>query len=301
MKMFGNIKMWIGAAVISASIFGITSCSSVPMTGRNQLSVVPDEQILQLSLAQYQQFMATAPLSTDKKQTQRVKNIANRIAKAADSYLRNNGHAREADKFMWEMNLVKSDQVNAFCMPGGKMVTYEGILPVAPSDDELASVIAHEVAHAFAKHANEKLSNQLVSRYGVAAIAGFIGGGYSTQQIAQLALGMGSKLVYELPYSRKFEYEADKIGLYLMALAGYDYTKSEQFWINMAKRGGSSSDFLSTHPTNQKRIEAIRAEIPRVREFMKNGGRMPISTNAATPTQTTPTKKTTNTGIQTHY
>lgn len=301
MKIVGNIRSWLVAVVLGAGLLGTSGCSSVPISGRSQLNMIPDNQVLAMSFAQYRDFIAKAPKSANKAEARRVATIGNRIAKATDTYLHNAGLASEAAKYQWEFNLIASNQVNAFCMPGGKIVVYEGLLPVARTDDELASVIAHEVAHAMAKHSNERMSQKVMSNYGVAALASIIGGSYSTQQLTQVALGMGSKYLYELPYSRKHEYEADKIGLYLMALAGYDYTQAEDFWISMAKRGGSSQDFASTHPTNEKRIEAIRAEIPNVRSFMANGGKVVPRTNQQETQQKTQQSKTGQKGIITHY
>lgn len=295
-----NMRTYLIGSVMVLGLMGASGCSSVPISGRSQLNVIPDNQVLAISFAQYKNFIAKAPKSTNAAQTKRVANIGNRIARATDAYLCNAGLASEAAKYQWEFNLIASNEVNAFCMPGGKIVVYEGILPVARTDDELASVIAHEVAHAMAKHSNERMSQKIMSSYGVSALASIIGGGYSTQQLTQLALGMGSKYLYELPYSRKHEYEADKIGLYLMALAGYDYTQAEDFWISMAKRGGRSQDFASTHPTNEKRIAAIREEIPNVRAFMANGGKVIPSTSQQAPKAQQP-KTEQNKGIITHY
>lgn len=300
MKVIGSIRIWMMSLALGALELGFVGCSSVPISGRSRVNMIPDDQVLAMSFAQYRDFMAKSPKSTNRAQVQRVTNIGSRIAKATDTYLRNAGMSADAAKYQWEFNLVASNQVNAFCMPGGKIVVYEGILPVARTDDELASVIAHEVAHAMAKHSNERMSQKVMSSYGVSALASIIGGGYTTQQLTQLALGMGSKYLFELPYSRTHEYEADKIGLYLMALAGYDYTQAENFWVNMAKRsGGGTQDFASTHPSNQKRIEAIRAEIPYVREFIANGGRV-IPRTGTQEKQTTKTSSD-HPGIITHY
>lgn len=296
-----NIIAWMLSLVAGALLLSSSGCSSVPISGRSRVNMISDDQVLAMSFAQYRDFISKAPKSTNRAQSQRVATIGSRIAKATDTYLRNAGMAADAAKYRWEFNLIASNQINAFCMPGGKIVVYEGILPVAQTDDELAAVIAHEVAHAMAKHSNERMSQKIMSSYGVSALASIIGGGYSSQQLTQLALGMGSKYLFELPYSRTHEYEADKIGLYLMALAGYDYRQAENFWINMGRRTGSSSqDFTSTHPTNQKRIEAIRAELPNVKAFMDNGGRsVPKMNNAQSRKQTK--QPATKQGIITHY
>ncbi|MBR8731976.1 Beta-barrel assembly-enhancing protease [Porphyromonas levii] len=277
-------------AVLVLLTTGLAGCSTVALSGRNRVNLIPDSQVLQASFAQYQEFMDKAPKSRNTKQVQRVVQIGQRIAKATDAYLRASGLSADADNFRWEFNLIASDQVNAFCMPGGKIVVYEGILPVTKNDDQLATVISHEVAHAVAKHANERMSQQVLQQYGASALGLLLGGkGRATQQVASILYGVGSQAFFTLPYSRKHEYEADKIGLYLMAIAGFDYTQAEVFWKNMA--GGKSqegqSDFWSTHPTDAKRIQAIHDELPNVRAFL-SGGKASIPTpknaSAITPT-----------------
>ncbi|MDD7438562.1 MAG: M48 family metallopeptidase [Bacteroidales bacterium] len=275
---------------------GLASCSTVAFSGRNRINLIPDSQVLQASFAQYADFMSKAPKSQNTKETQKVAQIGERIARATDAYLRASGLAADADSYRWEFNLIASDQANAFCMPGGKIVVYEGILPIARSNDQLATVISHEVAHAVAKHANERMSQQVLQQYGASALGLFLGGkGVVTQQMANILYSVGTQAFFTLPYSRKHEYEADIIGLYLMAIAGYDYTQAEQFWINMA--GGNTkegqSDFWSTHPNDAKRIQAIREELPKVRAFM-NGEKTsaPTPENAAKITPTA--KKTVN-------
>lgn len=277
-------KIKIIAVAVLFSI-GLASCSTVALSGRNRVNLIPDSQVLQASFAQYADFMSKAPKSQNAKQTQRVVQIGQRIAKATDAYLRASGLAADADSYRWEFNLIASNQANAFCMPGGKIVVYEGILPIAKSDDQLATVISHEVAHAVAKHANERMSQQVLQQYGANALGLLLRGkGWATQQVAGILYNVGSEAFFTLPYSRKHEYEADIIGLYLMAIAGYDYTQAEKFWINMAgsntKEG--ENDFWSTHPNDAKRIQAIRDELPKVRAFM-NGekGGVPTPENAA--------------------
>lgn len=288
-----KIKLIAVAVLLS---IGLASCSTVAFSGRNRINLIPDSQVLQASFAQYADFISKAPKSQNTKETQKVAQIGERIARATDAYLRASGLAADADSYRWEFNLIASDQANAFCMPGGKIVVYEGILPIARSNDQLATVISHEVAHAVAKHANERMSQQVLQQYGASALGLFLGGkGVVTQQMANILYSVGTQAFFTLPYSRKHEYEADIIGLYLMAIAGYDYTQAEQFWINMA--GGNTkegqSDFWSTHPNDAKRIQAIREELPKVRAFM-NGEKTsaPTPENAAKITPTA--KKTVN-------
>ena len=256
---------------------GIGSCSTVAISGRNRIDLVPDSQVLSTSFAQYAQFISKAPKSKDPKQTQRVVAIGQRIAKATDTYLRSVGMAADADNYRWEFNLIADRQINAFCMPGGKIVVYEGILPIAKTDDQLATVISHEVAHAVAKHANERMSQQILKQYGAGALSLLLAGkGGLTQQMGGILYDVGSTAFFTLPYSRKHEYEADIIGLYLMAIAGYDYNQAVQFWTNMAgdnKGKGQQSDFWSTHPNDANRIKKIQEELPRVKAFIEGGGK----------------------------
>lgn len=255
----------------------VSGCSLVPLTGRRQINLVSDAQVVAISEQQYRSFISQAPKSRDMAQTQRTREMGKRIASATERYLRSIGHTEDIRYFRWEFNLIASNQVNAFCMPGGKIVVYEGILPVAQTDDELATVIAHEVAHAVAKHSNERLSQAILRQYGGQALGQILSGSSAgAQVIGNILYNVGGKLIFELPYSRKQEYEADQIGLYLMALAGYDYHNAPNLWVKMASRsgGGNQSEVISSHPNDQNRIRAIREEIPRVEAFMRNGGKV---------------------------
>ncbi len=269
MKLRNYIRNIIAAIILVGAVGG---CSSVPLTGRSRVNLVSDDVILTSSFQQYRDFMSKASISSDARQTQRVRTIGSKIAQATDAYLRTVGLESEAKLFQWEFNLVRSDEVNAFCMPGGKIVVYEGLLKYASTDDELATVMAHEVAHAVAKHANERMSQELMRQYG-GNILGIALGGKSpaVQQIAGVVYGIGSQVAVMLPYSRTHEYEADRIGLYLMAIAGYNPESAVSFWQKMSAGKGSGandSDMFSTHPSDSKRISAIRAELPKVNTFM---------------------------------
>lgn len=247
----------------------LAGCGSAPITGRKQILMIPDQNVLALSFNQYREFIANAPISSDKIQTERVRRIGKRIAKATEEYLLASGLDEERKKFQWEFNLVRDSRVNAWCMPGGKIVVFEGILPVASDDDELATVMAHEVAHAIAKHANERLSHNLFIQAGGNILSLFLKNqGYWIKKYGPLLYNVSSQVFFQLPFSRDHEYEADKIGLYLMAMAGYNYLKAESFWQRMSEMTGSSIDFLSTHPSNEKRIKAIKEELPKVSSFL---------------------------------
>ena len=285
----------------------VSGCSLVPLTGRRQINLVSDAQVVAVSEQQYRSFISQAPKSRDMAQTERTREMGKRIASATERYLRSIGHTEDIRYFRWEFNLIASNQVNAFCMPGGKIVVYEGILPVARTDDELATVIAHEVAHAVAKHSNERLSQAILRQYGGQALGQILSGSSAgAQVVGNILYNVGGKLIFELPYSRKQEYEADQIGLYLMALAGYDYHNAPNLWVKMASRsgGGNQSEVISSHPNDQNRIRAIREEIPRVEAFMRSGGKVVPTATPSTSKKASANKKSKDQGnvpIITHY
>ena len=249
-----------------------SSCGSVPVTGRKQLNLVSNQEVLTLSLQQYQQFIKSAPISTDKKNTALVQKVGRNIANAVETYLKNNGYADELSSYAWEFNLVKSSDVNAFCMPGGKIVVYEGILPYTQDETGLAVVLGHEVAHAVAKHANERMSQQMMTEYGTAAIGTALGGtSTGVQQAAAAAIGLGSQYGILLPYSRKQELEADKLGLIFMAMAGYNPSQAAAFWTRMSQQGSSTPEFMSTHPSDNTRIQQIEKDLPEAMKYYKGG------------------------------
>ncbi|HML63841.1 MAG TPA: M48 family metallopeptidase [Dysgonomonas sp.] len=249
-----------------------SSCGSVPVTGRKQLNLVSNQEVLSLSLQQYQQFIKSAPISTDKKNTALVQKVGRNIANAVETYLKNNGYADELASYAWEFNLVKSADVNAFCMPGGKIVVYEGILPYTQDETGLAVVLGHEVAHAVAKHANERMSQQMMTEYGTAAIGTALGGtSTGVQQAAAAAIGLGSQYGILLPYSRKQELEADKLGLIFMAMAGYNPSQAAAFWTRMSQQGSSTPEFMSTHPSDNTRIQQIEKNLPEAMKYYKGG------------------------------
>ena len=249
----------------------LAGCGSVPVTGRKQLNLVSNQEVLTLSLQQYDEFIKSAPKSTDKVNTALVQKVGRNIANAVETYLKNNGYADELSSYAWEFNLVKSTDVNAFCMPGGKIVVYEGILPITQNETGLAVVLGHEVAHAVAKHANERMSQQMATQYGTAAVGAALGGASAgVQQAAAAAIGLGSQYGILLPYSRRQELEADKLGLIFMAMAGYDPSSAAAFWTRMSQNSGSSTpEFMSTHPSDDSRIQQIQKDLPEALKYYK--------------------------------
>lgn len=251
-----------------AAMLLLTSCGSVPITGRKQLNLVSDEQVLQSSLASYASFMQTAKVSTEKVKSEQVTRVGKRIAAATEAYLRATGLENEIKNFAWEFNLVKSDEMNAWCMPGGKIVVYEGIMKIVSSDDDLAVVMGHEVAHAVAKHSNERMSQQVAAQAGAQVLAGVLSGqSYQTQAIAQQVYGLGAQYGVMQPFSRKHESEADKMGLVLMTIAGYNPQNAITFWQKMSASGSSNvPEFLSSHPSHETRINDLTKWVPEVKK-----------------------------------
>ncbi len=255
-------------AMLAVAAMLLTSCGSVPITGRKQLSLVSDAEVLQASLEQYSSFMQTAQISTQKTKSAQVTRVGQRIAAATEAYLKYAGMESELQNFAWEFNLVKSDDVNAWCMPGGKIVVYEGIMNLVGSDDELAVVIGHEVAHAVAKHSNERMSQQVLAQYGASAVGIFTSGkSAATQQIAQQVYGLGAQYGVMQPFSRKHESEADKMGLVLMTIAGYNPDVAVTFWQKMAATTTQEPpEFMSSHPSHATRIADIQKWLPEVKK-----------------------------------
>lgn len=258
-------------AVLAASLLLLAGCGSVPVTGRRQMLLVSDQEVLASSLAQYKDYMKTAPKSTATTQSARVTRVGKNIAAATERYLKQNGLENEIGNFAWEFTLVKDKQVNAFCMPGGKIVVYEGLLSVISSDDDLAVVIGHEVAHAVAKHSNERMSQQMLAQYGAQILGQTLAQkSVAMQNIAGQVYGLGAQYGVMLPFSRKHETEADYMGLVFMRMAGYNPDAAVTFWQKMSA-GGSAQvpELLSTHPSDARRINDIRKALPEIKAKYK--------------------------------
>lgn len=275
------------AVMITALL--MQACGSVPFTGRRQLLLVSDQEVIGLSLQQYQEYMRTAKTIKGTKDAEMVSRVGKRVAGAVETFLKNNGYESELQNFAWEFNLVEDKSVNAFAMPGGKVVINSGLLPVTGDESALAVVVGHEIAHVVAKHANERVSQQVALQYG-GAIAGSILGSSAGSQIGQAVFGLGAQMGVMLPYARKQEYEADELGLIFMAMAGYDPRIAVPFWQRMSQsnEGSRPPEFLSTHPTDANRIAKIQEVMPRVLEYYKGTGvqnttSAPINTKTNVP------------------
>jgi len=251
--------------------FFIFGCSSVPITGRNQLNMVSDDEVNALSFQSYSDLIANSKVIKTGADATLVKTVGQKIAASAEAFLKDAGMESEIASYKWEFNLIDSPEVNAFCMPGGKIAVYTGILPVTKNADGLAVVLGHEVGHAIAKHAAERMSQQQLAGIGSTVLgAATAKQSQQTQQMAQIAFGVGTQVGVLLPYSRKHEAEADKIGLILMARAGYNPNYALTFWQDMTKAtGGGGGGLLATHPSDAARIEGIKAALPEAMKYYK--------------------------------
>ena len=283
----------IVALAMLAAACGTTN--TVPISGRKTRLLVDDAQILSLSTQQYQEYMQGATLSTNQNNAAMVKRVGQRLSTAVETYLSNNGYASELQNFQWEFNLVNNSEINAFCMPGGKIVVYEGLLPVTQDETSLAIVLGHEIAHAVAKHSAEQLSKQMRQQY-AAQIGGSVlsqvaraKGWGSAASIVDMAAQMGFNFA-NLKYSRDNETEADRLGLIFAAMAGYDPRLAIPFWQRMAQQGGASqtSEIFSDHPSDAKRLAELQKRMPEALQYYVP----PTQTSTTTTTKKkTSTKK----------
>ena len=256
----------------AAAVLLVTACSTVPITGRSQLSLIPGSSMTSLSLQQYDAFLKEHKLSSNKDQVDLVKRVGARIQGAVERYFTSQGMGSRLADYKWEFNLVGDKQVNAWCMPGGKVVVYTGILPVTQSETGLAVVMGHEIAHAIAEHGNERMSQGLLTQFGGVALAEALATRpEATKQLWMSVYGVGTQYGALLPYSRLQENEADRLGLIFMAMAGYDPAEAIPFWQRMsAQKGGAAPpEFLSTHPSGTTRIENIRKLLPEANSYYK--------------------------------
>ncbi len=264
---------------------------TVPVTGRKVKLWVSDEQVLSLSSQEYESYLKSVKISTDATNTALVKKVGQRLATAVETYLKENNRLDAIQNYQWEFNLVQDNTANAFCMPGGKIVVYEGLLPVTQSESALAIVLGHEIAHAVAKHSAEQLSTKVKQQMGakvLGAVLGATGVNNTTSILTQTAFSLGTKLG-SLKYSRNNESEADYMGLIFAAMAGYDPSVAVSFWQRMAASSTSSMPaFLGDHPSDSKRIANINKWLPTAQKYYR-----PVTTTTKKySTKKTSTKKT---------
>lgn len=243
----------------------IIACSKNPFTGKSNLNFVSNSELFPASFQQYNQFLKENKVVSGTPDAIKVETVGKKIKTAAELWLKSNGQSQYLDGYEWEYKLVQSPDVNAWCMPGGKIVVFTGILPVTKDDAGLATVMGHEVAHALANHGAQRMSAAQLQQLGSVGVAVATGNqSAETQQMWQQYYGLGSQVGVMLPFSRSQESEADMIGLSLMAIAGYNPEKALAFWERMAanKSGEAPMEFLSTHPSDATRIANLKRLIP---------------------------------------
>ncbi|NQX78396.1 M48 family metallopeptidase [Gilvibacter sp.] len=238
----------------------LVACTTNPFTGKKTLALVPNSQILPMAFQQYDQFLSENKVVTGTADANMVQNVGQKISTAAERWLNANGYAGYLKDYEWEFNLVNDETVNAWCMPGGKIVFYTGILPIANGERGVAAIMGHEVAHALANHGQQRMSAGQLQAIGAVAGNVALSNDPKNQQIFNQAYGIGTSVGVMLPFSRKHESEADRIGLTIMAIAGYEPSEAIQLWRRMAAAsdGQAPPEFLSTHPSNEMRITNIK-------------------------------------------
>jgi len=260
------LKIFLPIILLALTVY---YCSTVPITGRSQLNLISSNEMNAMALQQYGDFLKENKLSTNQQETAMVKRVGVNIQKAVEKYFADHNLSNQLDGYQWEFNLVESPEVNAWCMPGGKVVVYTGILPITKDETGLAVVMGHEIAHAVAQHGNERMSQGLLQQLGGVALSVAIKDEpTTTQNIFMTAYGVGTTVGVMLPFSRTQESEADRLGLIFMAMAGYNPNAAVDFWTRMAAQGGSKPpEFLSTHPSDETRIAEIKKELPEALQY----------------------------------
>jgi predicted Zn-dependent protease len=261
-----------GVFLIALFTMATVACQRVPITGRKQVNLVDENQMISMSLTSYKEFLAqNPPAPASDQNAQLVKRVGASMQKAVEAFMKEKGLSKRLENYQWEFNLVNQPEVNAWCMPGGKVVVYTGLLPVTQTEPALACVMGHEIAHAVARHGNERMSQGLLVELGGAALSVALSQKpQMTQDIFLQSYGITSQLGM-LKYSRTHESEADKMGLIFMALAGYDPSEAVAFWERMAKSSGGNAppEILSTHPSDETRIADIKAFLPEAMKYYK--------------------------------
>ena len=263
------LKIFVPIILLALTVY---YCSTVPITGRSQLSLVPASEMNAMSFQQYGEFLKQSKLSSNKSNVDMVRRVGGNIQRAVETYFAQNNLSQELQGYAWEFNVVESEEVNAWCMPGGKVVVYTGILPITKDETGLAVVMGHEIAHAVAQHGAERMSQGLLQELGgVALSVALANEPAETQSLFYTAYGVGTTVGVMLPFSRTHESEADRLGLVFMAMAGYDPNAAVDFWTRMAaqKGGAEPPEFLSTHPSDATRIADIKKNLPEAMSYYK--------------------------------
>ncbi|SDX66297.1 M48 family metallopeptidase [Hymenobacter psychrophilus] len=256
---------------LASCLFVAAACSTVPITGRRQLSLVSDTEMNQMAAQEYQKVLSTSQVVNSGAQAAMVKRVGQRIEQAVQQYFSQQNQSQQLEGYAWEFSLIQDKQENAWAMPGGKTAVYTGILPITKDENGLAVVMGHEIAHAVARHSSERMSQQMAAQGLGGVVSSAVGQNPSaTQNVFLQAVGVGSQLGL-LRYGRNQESEADHLGLIFMAMAGYNPDGAVEFWQRMDARESQASppEFLSTHPSNGSRISRIQQELPEARKYYK--------------------------------
>ncbi|WP_204345913.1 M48 family metallopeptidase [Psychroserpens algicola] len=260
--------------IVAAGVIALfLSCTTNPFTGNKTLALVPNSQLFPTAFAQYDQFLTENNVITGTSDADMIQRVGQRIAVAAERWLNANGHQGYLDDYQWEYNLVNDKTVNAWCMPGGKIVFYTGILPIAQNETGIAAIMGHEVAHALANHGQQRMSAGMLQQIG--AVAGNVAiKDEQSRNLFNQAYGVGSQVGVMLPFSRSHETQSDEIGLYLMAIAGYNPDEAAELWKRMKANSGGQAppEFLSTHPSNDTRIKNLQSWAPKAKAEAKKFG-----------------------------
>jgi predicted Zn-dependent protease len=247
------------------------ACATVPVTGRNQLSLISNAELMPMAYEQYREVIAKGPISTNAQQTAMIKRVGVNIQKAVEQYMADKNLSSQLDGFAWEFNLIDDPTVNAWCMPGGKVAFYTGILPICKDELGVAVVMGHEVAHAIANHGRERMSQQMFAQFGLSTLGALMGQNPTAgNELLMQAIGAGTNIGM-LKFSRQHESEADKMGLIFMAMAGYDPNEAPKFWERMRALSGGQAppEFLSTHPSHETRVRDLNSWIPEAMQYYK--------------------------------
>lgn len=262
-----------GVFILGAAALMSVACTTNPLTGRRSVQVVSDQEIASMAVQQYQQVLAQSKVVRGTTAANQVKNVGTRLQNAANNYYRSIGRSQDLASFNWEYNLIEDKSANAWCMPGGKVAVYTGLLPISQNDNGLAVVLGHEISHALAGHGNERISQAMIAQYGGAILGSTISSG-QLAQIFSSVYPIGAQVAL-LKYGRNQELEADQMGLYLMGMAGYDPRGASPFWDrmeSMTQSGNRPPEFLSTHPSPGNRKAEIAKNLPKALEYYKAAG-----------------------------
>jgi predicted Zn-dependent protease len=265
-----NMKKYTGKIIVYLLVAAFAfACAKVPITGRRQLKLLPESELEAMSLTNYNQFLSENKVVTTGVDAASLKRVGDKISKAVTTYLTANKYADRVDGYQWEFKLVQDNTVNAWCMPGGKVVFYSGIIPFCQNETGIAVVMGHEIAHAIARHGNERMSQGVAQQLGGVALAVAVADKpQETQQLFGLAYGLGTQVGVMLPFSRKHESEADEMGLYFMAMAGYNPKEAPAFWERMNAAGGARPpEFISTHPSPETRVANLNTWMPKAEKY----------------------------------